>query len=152
MAKIRLASRVFLDSNVIISGLLSDRGAPRIILDLLCLNLAPLKGLTGAYNLMEVERNLSRKLPAALPVYQEYLPRLNLEIVPLPTREELAPHLGITADKDVPVLVSALNGKADYLVTGDNKDFGVLKEEGRFPFRILSPAEFLEVLGELLAS
>ena len=152
MAKKRPASRVFLDSNVIISGLLSDRGAPRIILDLLCLDLTPLKGLTGAYNLMEVERNLSRKLPAALPVYQEYLPRLNLEVVPLPPWPELVPYLGVTADKDVPVLVSALNGKADFLVTGDNKDFGGLKGEERFPFRIVSPAEFLEVFSEVVAS
>lgn len=50
--------------------------------------------------MMEIERNLTRKLPAALPVFQEYLLRMNLEIVPLPASEELEPWSGITADKD----------------------------------------------------
>jgi predicted nucleic acid-binding protein len=143
--------RIFLDSTVIISGLLSDRGAPRVILDLLTLRLPGLIGLTGAYNLRKIERNIIRKLPRAVPVYNEYLPRLCLEIIPLPAREEIARHLGIIADKDVPVLVSALNGAADFLVTGDMKDFGKLKETGGFTFIILSPAEFLERIGRKLA-
>jgi predicted nucleic acid-binding protein len=143
-------NRVFLDSNVIISGLLSAKGAPRIILDLLCLHLPNLHGVTGAYNMMEIERNLVRKLPAALPVFQEYLPRLNLEIVPLPLYEELESWFGITADKDVPVIVSAVNGKADFLVTGDMGDFGTLMKRDDLPFRVLTPAEFVALAGELL--
>jgi predicted nucleic acid-binding protein len=62
------AVKVFLDSNVIISGLLSDAGAPRIILDLLSVRFPVLKGMTGRYNLQEIERNLARKLPRAIPV------------------------------------------------------------------------------------
>jgi len=143
-------NRVFLDSNVIISGLLSAKGAPRIILDLLCLHLPQLHGMTGAYNMMEIERNLGRKLPAALPVFQEYLPRMNLEIVPLPKYEELEQWFGITADKDVPVIVSAINGKADFLVTGDTRDFGALMKRDDLPFRVLIPAEFVALAGELL--
>ena len=34
------AVRIFLDSNVILSGLLSDKGAPKIILDILSLKLS----------------------------------------------------------------------------------------------------------------
>jgi hypothetical protein len=37
--------KVFLDSNVILSGLLSDRGAPRLILDVLSLRLPVLHPL-----------------------------------------------------------------------------------------------------------
>jgi hypothetical protein len=81
--------RVFLDSNVILSGLLSDRGAPRVILDLFSLGLPFLKGSTGRYNIIEIERNLNKKLPACFPVYREYFPKINLEIIPLPTREEV---------------------------------------------------------------
>ena len=55
MAKKRF--KVFLDSNVIISGLFSDKGSPRIILDLLCLDLPVLAGATGQYNIIEIERN-----------------------------------------------------------------------------------------------
>jgi predicted nucleic acid-binding protein len=145
-----LNSRVFLDSNVIISGLLSDKGAPRIILDLLCLNLPHLDGLTGQYNLIEVERNLHRKLPLALPVFHEYFPRLALEIIPLPTPKELEPWLGITADKDVPVIVSAMIGRTNFLVTGDHKDFGSLKTNKNLPLRIVSPNEFVECVSRLV--
>ena len=150
MARKNPNSRIFLDSNVIISGLLSDKGAPRIILDLLCLNLPHLKGLTGHYNLLEVERNLQRKLPLALPVFHEYFPRMNLEIMPLPTLQELEPWFGITADKDVPVFVSAIIGKADFLVTGDHKDFGALKTNNRLPFKIVTPGEFVDCVGRLV--
>jgi predicted nucleic acid-binding protein len=143
-------NRVFLDSNVIISGLLSAKGAPRIILDLLCLHLPNLQSVTGAYNIIEIERNLARKLPAALTVFQEYFPRLNLEIIPLPAYEELAPWFGVTSDKDVPVIVSAINGKADFLVTGDTGDFGALMQRDDLPFRVLTPAEFAVLAGQLL--
>lgn len=144
------ANRVFLDSNVIISGLLSAKGAPRIILDMLCLHLPNLHGLTDEYNMMEIERNLTRKLTAALPVFKEYLPRLNLEIIPLPTYEALAPWFGVTVDKDVPVIVSAINGMADFLVTGDTGDFGVLMQRDDLPFRVLTPTNFVVLAGELL--
>jgi predicted nucleic acid-binding protein len=56
----RKKCKVFLDSNVLLSGLFSDKGAPRIILDLLTLNLPMLAGATGRYNLIEVERNLKK--------------------------------------------------------------------------------------------
>jgi predicted nucleic acid-binding protein len=143
------AVRVFLDSNVILSGLFSDRGAPRIILDILSLNLSFITGITGRYNIMEIERNLKAKLPAAVPVYKEYFAKLNLHIIPVPELEEVKKYGGATAAKDVPVLVSAIKGKADYLITGDKKDFGKLK--GDYPFVITGPSDFLEnILPEIL--
>lgn len=102
--------------------------------------------------MMEIERNLTRKLPAALPVFQEYLLRMNLEIVPLPASKELEPWLGVTADKDLPVIVSAVNGKADFPVTGDTGDFGVLMQRDGLPFRVLMPTEFVLLAGKLLAN
>lgn len=140
------AVRVFLDSNVILSGLLSDRGAPRVILDILCLKLPLLIGITGRYNIIEIERNLANKLPAAIPVYKKYLPKLNLEIIQLPSQEEIKSLAGHTSDKDVPALASAHKGKADFLVTGDKKDFSLLKTKGLYAFDIATPAEFLHVI------
>ena len=136
--------KVFLDSNVIISGLFSDKGAPRVILDILCLGLPVLTGVTGEYNLIEIERNLTKKMPDALPVYRKYLPLLNLEVIPLPSSLEIKKLSGLTSDKDMPVLVSAISGNGDFLVTGDKKDFIRLK--GKCSFRILSPSEFLDVI------
>ncbi len=142
MAKRRF--KVFLDSNVIISGLFSDKGSPRIILDLLSLGLPVLSGVTGEYNLIEIERNLSKKMPDVLPVYRKYLKLLRLEIVPLPLSADVNKLSGHTSDKDIPVLASAINGNVDFLVTGDKKDF--LKLKVKYPFRIMSPAEFLDII------
>lgn len=136
--------KVFLDSNVIISGLFSDKGAPRVILDILCLGLPVLTGVTGEYNLIEIERNMTKKMPDVLPIYKKYLPLLNLEVIPLPSSGEINKLSGTTSDKDIPVLASALKGDVDFLVTGDKKDFVKLK--GKCTFKVLTPAEFLDVI------
>jgi predicted nucleic acid-binding protein len=143
--------RVFLDSNVIVSGLLSDKGPPRIILDLLSLKLPFFVGLTGKYNLIEIERNLRKKMPGILSVYKEYLAKLNLRVIPLPRHEEVRGYLGIIAHKDIPVLISAIRGRADFLVTGDKQHFERLKGAGKYPLKIITPSEFIDsILPEIL--
>ncbi len=138
--------RIFLDSNVILSGLISETGSPRIILDIITLTLPVLHALTGRYNIIEIERNLKKKMPSAIHVYKEYLLRLNLEIVPMPSAKMIKNLSGHTSDKDIPVLASALTGKANFLVTGDKKDFAKLLMKSSYPFKIVSPSEFLEVI------
>ncbi len=65
----------------------------------------------------------------------------------MPSFVEIKKFSGSIADKDIPVVVSAINGKADFLVTGDKKDFEKLKMKGDYPFKILSPSEFLDTIG-----
>jgi predicted nucleic acid-binding protein len=139
----RKGCKVFLDSNVLLSGFFSDRGAPRIILDLLTLKLPMLIGATGRYNLTEVERNLKKKMPEALPLYYKYLPKLDLEVVALPSIETVESMRGAIADKDIPVLASALACGADYLITGDKKDFGNQRKFKRYRIEIVTPSEFV---------
>jgi predicted nucleic acid-binding protein len=150
MEKRRL--RVFLDSNVILSGLISDQGAPRLILDVLSLGLPSIQGVTGRFNLTEIERNIARRLPEALPVFNEYLPKIDFDIVPVPFPDELKPYAGIVEDKDLPVLASAMMGRADFFVTGDKKLLSQIAAQNTFSFRALPPAEFLDrVLPDILA-
>jgi predicted nucleic acid-binding protein len=141
----RRTVRVFLDSNVILSGLLSERGAPRILLDVLSLGFPFLSGLTGRYNILEIERTLKAKLPSLAPVYRRYIPKLRLRIIPLPPTEEIRRFSGKVIEKDVPVIVSAIRGKADFLVTGDKRHFANLKSQ-HFPFEIVTPSEFVDVI------
>jgi uncharacterized protein len=138
--------KIFLDSNVLLSGLFSDKGAPRIILDLLTLHLPFLEGATGRYNLMEVERNLKKKMPAVKPLYHDYLPRLGLEVVALPSRETVRSMAGTIAEKDIPVLASAIACGAEYLITGDRKDFAGLKITRRYNLAIVGPSEFIDTV------
>jgi putative PIN family toxin of toxin-antitoxin system len=142
----RKKCKVFLDSNVLLSGLFSDKGSPRIILDLLTLNLPMLAAATGRYNLIEIERNLKKKMPEAIPLYQRYLPKLGLEIVAMPSRSTVISMAGDIAEKDAPVLASAIACGAEYLITGDKKDFGRLKNVKKYDLRIVSPSEFVETV------
>ena len=142
----RKRHRVFLDSNVILSGLFSDRGAPRLILDLLTLDLPVLAGLTGRFDLLEVERNIERKLPGALSVWREYLPKLDLEVVPVPSSWDLALLGEMAEGKDLPVIASAITGKANFFVSGDKRLLSRLKERADLPFRISTPDGFVNDL------
>jgi hypothetical protein len=117
-----------------------------MILDLLTLHLPILAGATGRYNLMEVERNLKKKMPAAIPLYREYLPGLGLEIVALPSRETVKSMTGVIAEKDIPILASAVACSAEYLITGDKKDFAGLKTNRRFNLTIIGPPDFIEIV------
>jgi predicted nucleic acid-binding protein len=129
------AFKVFLDSNMILSGLLSERGAPRIILDLLSLRLPFLIGSTGRYDLIEIERNLKKKMPGLLFLYKTYLPKLNLKVIPLPR----------------PFPISAIRSKADFLVTGDKQHFEKMKGLDKYPFDVVAPSEFIDsILPEIL--
>ena len=142
--------KVFLGSNVIISGLISDKAAPRLILDLLCYELPFLQGATGQYNLEEIVRTITKKLPAACPVLHDFMSRLKSEIIPLPERKKLEKYHGVIVDEDLPVLVSAIECGADYLDTGDKKHFGGLRGRKDIPLKIYSPSEFVDTLSTII--
>ena len=86
------------------------------------------------------------KIPKILAVYKRYLPRLNLKIIPLPQPDELIAFAGKITDRDVPVLISAIPSKADFLITGDKQHFQKLKSPGDYLFRIVTPSEFMNVI------
>lgn len=122
-------------------------------MDILCLDLPVLSGITGRYNLIEIERNLRKKIPAALHTYEAYLNKLKLEIIPLPLQKDIKHLDGVTSDKDLPVLASTINANADYLVTGDKKFYLSAGRKHKLPFKIVTPAEFLSlILPEILKS
>jgi len=95
---------------------------------------------------MEIERNLKRKMPEILSVYKRYLPKLDLKIISLPRPEELREFYGKITDKDVPVLVSAIRSKTDFLVTGDKQHFQKLKSPEDYSFKIVTPSEFIDLI------
>jgi len=108
--------KVFLDANILFSASLPGSRLAEF-----------LHGLqqhavffTNAYALAEAERNISAKAPKQLLAFQQWLP--SLKLVPLQL-SELKVKL---AEKDQPILCGAIAAKADYLLTGDKKDFGHL--------------------------
>ena len=67
--------------------------------------------------------------------------------MPLPPLKVVKPYFGKIADKDAPVLASAVIAGADYLVTEDKKDFALFRNDASFSPKILSPSELVILLG-----
>ena len=111
---------VCLDADVLIAGLLSRTGASHAILILGEIGLLRLVLPEAA--VVEVRRNLSAKLPEAVPLFEEFLRAVPVQIHhPTPRDRERAREL---ADpKDVPILAAAIGAGAPLLVTHNIRHF-----------------------------
>ncbi len=111
---------VCLDADVLIAGLLSRTGASHAILILGEIGLLRLVLPEAA--VVEVRRNLSAKLPEAVPLFEELLRAVPVQIHrPTPRDRERARDL---ADpKDVPILAAAIGAGAPLFVTHNIRHF-----------------------------
>jgi len=108
--------KVFLDANILFStSFLNSRLAQ--LLDHLHHHAVL---LTNVYATTEAGRNIAAKQPARVAAHERFV--ATLELVPLHVFD---PGVRL-ADKDRPILCGAISGSADYLLTGDKKDFGHL--------------------------
>ena len=137
--------RVFLDSNVIFSGLYSSRGSPAVILD------HYIKGdiivVISQQVLEEVVRTIKEKLPDALPLLQRLLVSTPPEVVAAPLLADIKRRQTKLSLADAAILEAAIRAQPDYFVTGDNhflSDPSLAADSG---LRIITPAEFLKLLG-----
>jgi len=134
--------RVFLDSNVLISALIGEPdSAPAILVDwMMSGQLGAL--LTSRCNLQEVERNLARKLPRALPVWRQFLNTSGIIVVPC----KKEPIKGINT-KDTAIVASAIAAKSSHFVTGDKRLIEEMKKLSEsFSPLPMTPREMLDVI------
>ena len=108
--------RVFLDANILFSASFPDSR----LADFLSALQHHAVLLTSTYATTEARRNITAKQPARLAAHERFV--ASLELVPLHVFD---PGVRL-ADKDRPILCGAISGNADYLLTGDKKDFGHL--------------------------
>ncbi len=137
-------SHVFLDSNVIFSGLYSARGAPAAILEHL------IKGrisvVISQQILEEVVRTVKEKLPDALPALRRLLISTPPEVMVDPKPEEIERWAGKIPAADAAILAAAVAARPDYFVTGDNHFTGnpsIAEDTG---LHIVTPAQFLKII------
>lgn len=136
--------RVFLDSNVVYSGLHSPGGSPGEILRMHIEG--EIEAVVSQQVLEEVVRNVRKTLPSALPALRQLLLSAPPEVYRNATPEEINRWSGILGGDDAPILAAAIGAQPDFMVTGDRhffRDPGVLRRCG---LDILKPAEFLERL------
>ena len=133
-----------LDTNVLVSGLIAAEGAPRQILD--AWSEGDYTLVTSLYLVEELAHVLS------YPRIAERLPlddaELGAVLTGLLAKAEVTPgqlHLpGVTRDpKDDAVVACAVEGKADYIVSGDQDLLALGEYQG---IRVITPRHFVELL------
>jgi len=135
--------RVVADTNILVSALLFG-GPPEQVF------LAGLRGeiqlLTSLSLLKELEKVLKEKFKLSKDLVREIIEEVRgvAEIV------EVSSHIEVISypDEDNRVLECAVDGKADFIVTGDTKHILPLKEYSGI--KILGPSEFLKHLPTIL--
>jgi len=117
-----LPINLFFDSSALIAGIISDKGAARALL--LLAEDRKLKISVSDQVIVEVERNIAKKIPKILHVAREMIRESNVIIYKDPSKEKVRDYLNwIDLDADVPILVSAIKIHVDYLVTLNTKHF-----------------------------
>jgi predicted nucleic acid-binding protein len=111
---------VCVDADVLIAGLLSRTGASHAILILGEIGLLAL--VLPEAVVEEVRRNLSRKLPEASPLFEEFLRSVPTQVY-RPTARDRERARALADPKDVPILAAAIGAGAPLLVTHNVRHF-----------------------------
>jgi putative PIN family toxin of toxin-antitoxin system len=140
-----MSLRVVLDTNILVSGLISEHGPPWQLVD---------AWLDGHYTLVTSLHQVE-ELNHVL-AYPRIASRLRLAdaevdliLAALLSQGQVVPGTlqlpGVTRDpKDDPLVACAVEGAADYLVSGDRDLLDLGETENT---RVVTPREFAEILG-----
>ncbi len=141
----RLGLRVFLDTNVLFSGLHSQGGPPGEILNLYVRG--EITVVISRQVLEELVVTIREKLPRAIPVLERLLTGVPPEVVGNPPLAELARARGVINPADAPILAAAMVARPDVFVTGNTRHFLDNPEVARVSgLRIMTPAQFMDYL------
>jgi hypothetical protein len=134
------------DADVLFAGAAagSQHSASLVVLRMAEITL--IGALTSQQVIDECERNLSDKIPAALPAFRLLVSRC-LQIVPAPAAADLSPYSYLADPKDLPILVAALQASCTWLVTFNVRHF----QPGHPGVTVLRPGDFVLRVRELLA-
>lgn len=131
-------TKVFFDSDALIAGSASRRGASFVLLQLSELGL--IQGFVSKKVTEECYKNIQNKLPDALPNFEAIVNHA-VEIAGNPSQKELKKYIHMADKKDVPILVAAIQVKADFLVTFNTRDFFPDSKTG---LNVVKPGDLLK--------
>lgn len=136
--------KVFLGSNVFISGLYSEKGAPGLIMNNYILGRIDISISQKVLN--EIIIILKKKLPSILILLQKFLLTYPPEIIKDPPAEAVKKWNDIINENDATILESAIYCNPDYFITVDKHFFESPIIAGKSGLQIIKPQEFLEIL------
>lgn len=128
--------RIFLDANVLYSSAyLEDSGLSRLW------KLEDVELVSSAYAIDEARRNLALDRRPGLARLEGLT--ATMSVVNPPQNMKLPRNVRLDS-KDRPILLAAIHGKADYLLTGDARHFGDLYGKRVEGVTVLRPAQYFE--------
>lgn len=144
-------NEIFFDSSALIAGIVSAQGAARSLL--LLAEDEKIILTVSEQVITEVERNIARKAPKAVPVARELILSANIRILRDPQIEEVLSHQDwVSHPADVPILVAAARARVDFLATLNTKHFMDDPEVSRRSgLRIGAPGDALSWVRERLS-
>ena len=110
--------RAFFDSSVFFSACLSPSGASRALVDLCLLN--ELDIVVSTLVQQETHRNLAKKAPAAVPLFQRLIVNLPMRVVD-PSHTDVIAAAAYTQLKDAPIVAAARLAQVDFLCSLDRR-------------------------------
>ena len=130
--------RVFVDADVLFAGAASpnEHSASNLILRMAELTL--IEVVTSTQVITEVERNLSEKIPKALPAFRLLVNRC-ARIIDDPDPAEIDKHSGLADPEDLPILVAAIGSQCGLLATFNLRHF----QPGHSAVIVLKPGDLV---------
>ena len=148
--------RLFLDSNVLLGGIIAEWGLDKAVLSLCAAKIARLVLAEAVRD--EIEENLllhAQRLPAAeadklIENYRRLIDLTSPEMVPYPDLAAVRKGRNlIRHEANVPVLLSAIAAQPDWLLSHNTKHFTAAVAQ-RTGLRIATPIQFFRTLSALL--
>jgi len=133
--------RIFLDGNVLFSAALDTGSGLRSFFHLAEAGMCEL--VISPFALDEAQRNIARKHSAKTPDLEQLIARITICREAAADGVRWARSTGLP-DKDAPILAAAVRAKAELLVTGDRRDFGIRYERTLRGVEVLTPRAALE--------
>ena len=129
---------VFMDADVLFAGAASssEHGASLLILRLAEITL--IDTIVSEQVIIEAERNLTAKLPQALPAFHHLVSRC-IKIFPDPELSDLLSYQGLADPKDLPILAAAIQQDCPWLVTFNLHHY----MPGHPDVKVLKPGDFI---------
>lgn len=136
--------RIFVDSNVLISGIYSPKGPPAKILYLHASGRVAM--VLSQLVLTETVFTLREKKPAAVSALNVFLTNSPPEIVINPSIDQVKKWTEYLHFEDAAIFAAAISSEPEFFVTGDKHFHSTESLSEKSGLRILTPAQLIKLL------
>ena len=138
--------RIFIDADVLFAGAASPNAYSASLVILRMAEITLIEALVSEQVITEVERNLTEKMPAAMPAFH-MLENRCLLVVSDPSADEVELLTKAADPKDVPILAAAIRERCAYLTTYNIRHY----QPGVPSVIVLTPGDLVRRIRYLLA-